>query len=127
MGLHLPATRYLEALNLRARIFREFAAAVFEVADVLHVPTVPMPVPIIAETDRGDDPDFMALVNRLTRCTRPFNYLGLPALAMPAGLDERGLPLGFQLVARPFDEATLLRAARAYETEAQPMRTGPPL
>ncbi len=126
-GLHLPATRYLEALNLRARVFKEFAAAVFEEADVLHVPTVPMQVPIIAETDRGDDPDFMALVDRLTRYTRPFNYLGLPALAMPAGLDERGLPLGFQLVARPFDEATLLRVARAYETEAQPMRTGSPL
>ena len=40
----------------------------------------------------------MALVNRLTRCTRPFNLLGLPAIAMPAGLDSQGLPLGFQLV-----------------------------
>ena len=126
-GLHIPATRYLGALDLRARIFVEFAAAVFEHADLLHVPTVPMTVPIIAETDRGDDPDFMALVNRLTRCTRPFNYLGLPALAMPAGLDGRGLPLGFQLVARPFDEATLLRAARAYEREAMPMQMGPTL
>jgi aspartyl-tRNA(Asn)/glutamyl-tRNA(Gln) amidotransferase subunit A len=124
-GLHIPATRYLEALNLRARVFGEFAAAVFEHADLLHVPTIPMCVPKIADTDRGDDPDFMAFVNRITRCTRPFNYLGLPALAMPAGLDAYGLPLGFQLVARPFDEATLLRGARAYERETQPMPTPP--
>ena len=126
-GLQIPATRYLEALNLRARVFGEVAAAVFENADLLHVPTIPMCVPRIADTDRGDDPDFMALVNRITRCTRPFNYLGLPALAMPAGLDARGLPLGFQIVARPFDEATLLRAARAYERETQPIGVAPAL
>ncbi len=124
-GLHIPATRYLDALNLRARVFSEFAAAVFEKADVLHVPSVPMQVPIIAETDRGNDPDFMALVNRLTRCTRPFNLLGLPAIAMPAGLDSQGLPLGFQLVGKPFDEATLMRVARAYEREVQPMQAPP--
>ena len=120
-GLQIPATRYVEALNLRARVFVEFSAAVFENTDVLHIPTIPMCVPKIADTDCGDDPDFMTLVNNITRCTRPFNYLGLPALAMPTGLDACGLPLGFQLVAKPFDEATLLRAARAYEREALPM------
>ena len=120
-GLQIPATRYIEALNLRARVFGEFYAAVFENTDVLHVPTIPMCVPKIADTDCGADPDFMTFVNRITRCTRPFNYLGLPALAMPAGLDARGLPLGFQLVARPFDEVTLLRIARAYEREVPPM------
>jgi aspartyl-tRNA(Asn)/glutamyl-tRNA(Gln) amidotransferase subunit A len=124
-GLKIPATRYIEALNLRACVFDEFSVAVFENADVLHVPTIPMCVPRITDTDRGDDPDFMAFVNRITRCTRPFNYLGLPAVAVPAGLDARGLPLGFQLVARPFDEATLLRTARAYERETPPMGTAP--
>lgn len=126
-GMHIPATRYLEALNLRASVFNEFSVAVFEKADLLHTPTMPMLVPTIADTDRSDDPNFMEFVNRITSCTRPFNYLGLPALAMPAGLDSRGLPLGFQLVARPFDEVTLLRVARSYEREVQPVQTVPTL
>ncbi|MDP6604099.1 MAG: amidase family protein, partial [Rhodospirillales bacterium] len=48
-------------------------------------------------------------------CTRPFDYLGLPALAIPFGFTGEGLPCGFQLVGRPFDEATLFRAGRAFE------------
>lgn len=126
-GMYIPATSYLEALNLRSRVFDEFFRAVFEKADLLHVPTMPMVVPKIADTDRGDNPNFMDFVSRITRCTRPFNYLGLPAIAMPTGLDTRGLPLGFQLVARPFDEVTLLRTARSYEREVRPVQTGPKL
>ena len=53
----------------------------------------------------------------MTRCTRPFNYLGLPALATPAGFTDNGLPTSFQLVGRPFGEAGLYRAAAAYEAE----------
>lgn len=119
MGLYIPATRYLEALNLRKKIFDEFCSVAFKDADLLHVPTIPMRVPLIGETDRGDEKDFMSLVKRITHCTRPFNYLGLPTLTVPAGLDGRGLPLGFQLVASPFDESKLLRVARAYEKEAE--------
>ena len=126
-GLYYPATRYLEAINLRARVLSDFVAAVFESADLLHVPSVPIPVPTIAESDLGDDPRFNEFVGRFTGYSRPFNYMGLPALCLPAGLDERGLPVGFQLVARPFDEALLLQAGRAYERETNLMQSAPPL
>lgn len=56
-----------------------------------------------------------AVIARLVQCTAPFNYLGLPALAVPAGFTADGLPVSMQLVGRPFAEATLLRAAAAYE------------
>jgi aspartyl-tRNA(Asn)/glutamyl-tRNA(Gln) amidotransferase subunit A len=49
--------------------------------------------------------------------TRPFNYLGLPALSVPCGFDPNGLPIGLQLAARPFAEALLLRAGDAYQRD----------
>jgi aspartyl-tRNA(Asn)/glutamyl-tRNA(Gln) amidotransferase subunit A len=51
----------------------------------------------------------------MIRCTAPFNATGLPALSLPCGFTRSGLPIGLQLVGRPFDEATVLRAGHAYE------------
>ena len=126
-GLYYPASRYLEALNLRTRVLSDFVAAVFESADLLHVPSVPIPVPTIIESDLGGDPRFNEFVGRFTGYNRSINYMGLPALCLPAGLDDRGLPVGFQLVGRPFDEALLLRAGRAYEQETTWTQLAPPL
>lgn len=116
-GLFCPATRYIEALNLRAELLAAFADAVFEHADMLHVPTMPMAAPTIHESDVAANPGFLDYLSGFGRCTRPFSYLGLPALSVPAGLTSQGLPAAFQLVGRPFDEPLLLRAARAYERE----------
>ena len=55
------------------------------------------------------------MIQRLTRFTRPINYLGLPSLAIPAGFTRGGLPVGMQLVGRCFDEATLLRIGAAFQ------------
>ena len=126
-GLYYPATRYLEARNLRARVLSDFVAAAFETADLFHAPSVPILVPTIAESDLGGDPRFNEFVGRFTGYSRPFNYMGLPALCLPVGLDDRGLPVGFQLVGRPFDEALLLRAGRAYERESAWTQLTPPL
>ena len=49
------------------------------------------------------------------RFTFPYNLTGLPAISVPCGFDGEGLPIGLQIAARPFDEATLLAAAHAYE------------
>lgn len=127
LGLGTPAVSYLQALQLRPRILKRVVDAVFSKCDVLLVPTMPSQVPTIAETDMGAGQGFAQMIAGMTRFTRPLNFLGLPGLAMPAGFDGRGLPVGVQLVGRPFSEATLFRAAAAYETATDWTRRAPAL
>lgn len=117
LGMLCPASRYVEMVNLRAPILAEFAETVFAKADVIHTPVVPVEVPTIVETDMSASPGFLALLRRFGYATRPFSFLGLPAISVPCGFTPNGMPTGFQLAGRPFDEATLFRAARAYERE----------
>jgi len=112
-GLHLPAVRYLEALQARAAIVKEFLDGPLSAADVLLCPTVPIPVPTREEADMEAAGKVFGVVARLTALTRPFSYLGLPVLSIPMGLDSQGMPLGVQLVGRPFGEARLLAVAHA--------------
>ncbi len=116
-GMAIPASVYIEALNLRQKILADFAAAVFDKADILHLPMLPVPVPRFDAFDAPGSAAFLEIVVALGHCTRPANFLGLPGLSMPAGFTADGLPAAFQLIGRPFDEATLLRVARAFERE----------
>lgn len=116
-GLGIPAPVYLEALQWRLPVLRRFVEQVFSRCDVLQTPTIPIPVPRRDETDVGAGPALWDLLAQLVRCTAPFNYLGLPAISVPAGLDRRGLPIGAQYVARPFAEAVLLRIAAVQQRE----------
>lgn len=59
--------------------------------------------------------------------TPPFNLAGLPALALPCGFSTTGLPLSLQLAGRPFEEAVILRAGRAYEQATEWHRRRPPV
>ena len=65
------------------------------------------------QTTLGDGP--ADIRSALIRLTRPFNFSGHPACAVPCGVGDGGLPIGMQIVGRPFDEATVLRAADAYQ------------
>jgi len=125
-GLYQPATRYLESLNLRERYLDAFCAAVFADADAMLVPTVPVPAPTLAATDVGDGPALTEMVQRLSRCTRPISYLGLPGLSVPCGFSPDGLPVAFQLVGRPFGEATLCTLGDAYQQATDWHRRLPP-
>tara|TARA_B100000459_G_scaffold140995_1_gene100448 strand:+ start:809 stop:2224 length:1416 start_codon:yes stop_codon:yes gene_type:complete len=116
-GFYYPGTRYIEALNLRGQLLSQFTDTVFAVADALIAPAVPFQVPKIADTDVGANQGFLDMIAGFGRCTRPFNFLGLPALSVPYGFTSNGLPTGYQVVGRSFDEATLFRAARAFERE----------
>ena len=116
-GSLISATDYLEALKLRKVILKEFLKDVFDKVNLLHAPVVPIPVPTIAESDIQANPGFIEFLSNLGHCTRPFDYLGLPAVSVPAGKTDNGLPTGFQLVAPPLEEAILFKAARAYEKE----------
>jgi len=116
-GIAVPAPAYLEALLLRPIVLRRFVESIFAECDVLHTPTLALPVPTVAATDVGSGQVMWDVIAQLVHCTAPINYLGVPALAVPAGFTSNGLPASFQLVGRPFAEATLLRAAHAYEQQ----------
>jgi len=127
LGFRIPAHDYLQALRLRARLARAFIRDVFAETDVLVAPVVPEPAPPRAHATEGDTSEIAARQGRFSRLTRPFNGLGLPALAVPCGYSRQGLPLAFQIVGRPFDEATVLRAGHAYEQSAGWHRRRPAL
>ena len=77
--------------------------------DALAVPTTAIAAP------PADTPYAVAEAARLTALTSPFNLTGLPAISVPCGFTTQGLPVGLQIVAGPWREATALRVARAYE------------
>jgi aspartyl-tRNA(Asn)/glutamyl-tRNA(Gln) amidotransferase subunit A len=107
-GLHIPAQRYLEALTLRGRFLQDFLDTVMAAADVLICPAIPIATPTRAEADMEGAGRVFPVVAALTRLTRPFSYLGLPVLTVPIGLDRNAMPVGAQLIGRPFGEARLL-------------------
>jgi aspartyl-tRNA(Asn)/glutamyl-tRNA(Gln) amidotransferase subunit A len=114
-GFAFTAVDHQRALAARGPLLEAFCAEVLAGADLLALPTSPEPVPEIAATDTGGDARFTAVANRLGALVGPFNYLGLPALSLPAGFDAAGMPVGLQLVARPFAEGLLLQVAHAFE------------
>jgi aspartyl-tRNA(Asn)/glutamyl-tRNA(Gln) amidotransferase subunit A len=113
-GLAIPGVSYLEALRWRGPALAAHIAATADV-DAVIAPVAPIAAPTIAESDVGNSPDAESVIQRLTRFTRPINYLGLPSLAVPAGFTAKGLPVAMQLVGRSFDEATLLKIGAAFQ------------
>lgn len=99
---------YVKAQRVRTVIRREFDAA-FERCDVLLTPAAPTPAFRIGE--KVDDPLAMYLSDV---CTVPVNIAGLPGMSIPCGFED-GLPIGLQVIAKPFDESTMLRAGYAYQ------------
>jgi aspartyl-tRNA(Asn)/glutamyl-tRNA(Gln) amidotransferase subunit A len=113
-GLAIPGVLYLEAMRWRGPALAAHVAATSGV-DAVLAPVAPVAAPTIAESDVGNGPDAEAVIQRLTRFTRPINYLGLPSLSIPCGFTPKGLPVGMQLIGRSFDEATLLTIGAAFQ------------
>jgi aspartyl-tRNA(Asn)/glutamyl-tRNA(Gln) amidotransferase subunit A len=99
-GLAIPAVTYLEAMRWRGPALAAYLAAVTG-TDAVLAPVAPMPAATIAESDVGNSLDAEAVIQRITRFTRPINYLGLP--------------VGMQLIGRSFDEAGLVRIGAAFQ------------
>lgn len=118
-GLHLPAIRYIQAMQLRSVMLNRFIEQAFADVDVLLLPTLPMTTPLVADMDMEAGSNVYDLVPRLTGLTRPFNYLGLPVVSMPMGLDTKGMPLGVQLIGKPYSEARLLALAHRLSADMQ--------
>jgi len=104
---------YVQAQKVRTRIAEDFTAA-FSKVDAILTPTAPSAAFAIGE--KMDDPLAMYLNDVFTV---PSSMAGLPGISVPAGLSAEGLPLGLQLISRPFDEETLFRAAGVLERQAQ--------
>ena len=100
---------YGQAQKVRTLVIRDFVQAFADV-DVIAAPTSPTTAFRIGE--RADDPLAMYLSDVFTI---PADLAGIPAISIPCGLDDEGLPVGFQFMGRLLDEATVLRAAQALE------------
>jgi len=114
-GFAYPAVRYVEALSMRRGLLQEYVATVFRGCDVAITPTMPITPPTIVETTSGDHGHVQQMIRLIGQFARGLNYLGLPAITVPAGFSRTGLPLAFQLVGKPFSESLLLRVANAYQ------------
>lgn len=114
-GLFIPAIRYCEALSMRAAVTQDYIDTTFGGADVVMTPAIPIAVPSIAQTTTEDSAKVAQRLGALTHCTRGINYLGLPAIVVPAGFTGNGMPCAFQLIGRPFCEDTLLKVADAFQ------------
>lgn len=106
-GSMVSAVHYLQAQRARRVVTDGFAATIAGF-DALVTPTTPLPA-CRAEADET------ALTGPRMRNTAPFNLTGLPAISVPCGFTESGLPIGLQVVGRAWGEATILRIAHAYE------------
>jgi len=108
MGALIPAVDYLQAMRYR-RVFGDRLIRVFESVDVLVLPASPGPAHPFSEETPGRD--FTPYVRR----TGPFNLTGLPALSVPCGFSTDALPIGLEIVGRPFADGMVLQVAHAYQ------------
>jgi aspartyl-tRNA(Asn)/glutamyl-tRNA(Gln) amidotransferase subunit A len=113
-GRLIPATDYINAQRIRRALRQEFQS-VWKQVDCLLTPTTPTSAPRIGQTTLklGSDEEDVRIAS--TRLVRGINVLGLPALSLPCGFDEQGLPLGLQIIGRSFQEALILRVGAAVE------------
>jgi len=122
LGALSSAADYIQAQRLRSRIKREFAK-IFRKVDVIMLPSNPTPAP----ASRDVDPLNSIFKHLVPDFASPFNLAGVPVLTMPCGFSRTGLPVGLQLVGRPFDEATVLRVGYTYQQAARWYESHPPI
>ena len=123
-GQFVLARDYVKALRVQ-RIITEEHARVLQSVDFLVMPTSPVPAPPVDAATFTVMGTEYALTRTgagvISRNTVPANVTGLPAISVPCGFDKDNLPIGLQLVGRPFDEALLFQVAHQYEA-ASPSR-----
>ncbi|TFV67626.1 UNVERIFIED_ORG: amidase [Bacillus sp. AZ43] len=125
-GELISGTTYVNAQRARGLVQAGFATALRDV-DVLVSPTVAIPAPAYGSSTavvRGQEHPILFALNCLTA---PANAAGVPALTVPCGFAGGGLPVGLQIMGRPFDEATVLRVGAAYEAATDWHSRTPPL
>ena len=112
------ATDYIAAREAQARIRGQLLAAMAGL-DALALPMLPLTAPPIGQDAVTVGGAAMDLRTAVTWYTQPFNLTGFPAISVPCGFTSAGMPVAFQLVAKPFAEGALLRLAHAYEQSTE--------
>jgi aspartyl-tRNA(Asn)/glutamyl-tRNA(Gln) amidotransferase subunit A len=125
-GLFITATQYLAAQQARKNTIALYRA-LWQSFDILVTPTSPIAAPPIGATTTKLGGNEIPLVRAFLDLTLPFNLTGQPALSLPCGFTRSGLPIGLQLVGRPFDEAALFRTGAAYEAATDWHTRRPPI
>lgn len=119
----MRSSDYVQAQRIRTLAMKHFRAAL-ERADVIATPTTPVTAPEISKCALLDSESNVGQVFEIMRFVNPANLTGLPAISIPAGYDRRDLPVGLQLIGRPWDESTLLRLAYAAESAVPRKKPG---
>ena len=120
VGATYTAVHHVQAQRFREMIVTAWRDDVFTKVDVLATAATQVP----ARDIEGSD---LSLTWALIRLTNPINLLGLPAISVPCGFTKEKLPIGLQLIGRWWDEATVFRAARAYEQATDWHTSRPPV
>ena len=114
VGAFITGADYVQGARVRGLI-RDEVDQVLAGLDVLICPSTPIAATAVDQGEVTIRGERQSVRQSLIRYTRPFNLSGHPAVSVPCGLTASGLPIGLQIVGRPFDEATVLRVADAYQ------------
>ncbi|MCH7605923.1 MAG: aspartyl/glutamyl-tRNA amidotransferase subunit A [Chloroflexi bacterium] len=125
-GLFISSSDYLRAQQGR-NAFNHQARQLLDQVDLLAGPTEPVTAPKLLEEHVQIGEHRVGTTAALTQYTRPYNISGFPAITVPCGFSDTGMPIGLQLAGRPFDELTVLRAAYAYEQATDWHKRRPPV
>jgi aspartyl-tRNA(Asn)/glutamyl-tRNA(Gln) amidotransferase subunit A len=126
IGRDHPATAYIAARNTQHRVQEQLLDSLANF-DAVMLPMMPLGAPPIGQNDVSVGGKTLDVRAAVTRYTQPFNLTGFPAISVPCGFTDDGLPIGFQLAAKPFEEASLLRLAHAYEGVTEWSQQRPPV
>ena len=126
-GSIIPAQAYYKAQKIRAVLRRQILDALDKV-DVLVLPTGPVTAPPVESIPgiQSKEHALNGLSGRIS-FTGPFNLAGTPALSVPCGFSQAGMPMGLQIVGRPFAEEMVLKVAHAYEQNTDWHNRRPPV
>lgn len=110
----ISAVQYLKAQQARRKI-QEAVSRVFQQVDVVVAPTLTTAAPEIGQTFRQVNGVSKDIAMEFVRMAALANLTGIPAVSIPVGFTATNLPIGMQIMGKPFDEPTILRVASAYE------------
>ncbi len=123
LGRQVTAVEFVNAQNSRPLLMERFASSMKDF-DAMAVPTTPITAPLLGQTSAEVGGSKLEVYAALNRLTLAFNVVGFPALTIPAGFSG-GLPVGVQLISRPFEESILLRLACWLEERNGPNPAAP--